>query len=154
MYKRNSSLVWFEQRSCEGPHWNYKLYKYLCKFDEQITLPSDHPRASSRGTGSTRSLAFCSLSGVLLLLWFLPSVEILSHTYTCSYTCSHTYSHSHLLIHTCNALTHARKHAPAGSPASQATESSSAGRSKFSGRSMATPTKSSPLQYRTRSCGG
>jgi hypothetical protein len=71
--------VWFEQRSCEGPHWNYKLYKYLCKFDEQITLPSDHPRASSRGTGSTRSLAFCSLSGVFLLLWFLPSVEILSH---------------------------------------------------------------------------
>ena len=34
------ALVWFEQRSCEGPHWNYKLYKYLCKFDEQITLES------------------------------------------------------------------------------------------------------------------
>ena len=37
---RAAALVWFEQRSCEGPHWNYKLYKYLCKFDEQITLES------------------------------------------------------------------------------------------------------------------
>ena len=36
----HGALVWFEQRSCEGPHWNYKLYKYLCKFDEQITLES------------------------------------------------------------------------------------------------------------------
>ena len=71
--------MWFEQRSYEGPHWNYKLYKYLCKFDEQITLPSDHPRASSRGTGSTRSLALCSLSGVYIYYGFFPLWRF-SHT--------------------------------------------------------------------------
>ena len=69
----------FSRPRCEGPHWNYKLYKYLCKFDEQITLPSDHPRASSRGTGSTRSLAFCSLSGVYIYYGFFPLWRF-SHT--------------------------------------------------------------------------